>query len=202
MKVLCVSLGRNGTQSFAEFTKNQGFKTTHFYNIQTVKINEFSEDADGIMNHFNSLPYSEVHVDMPTCLVFDRLYEMFPNAKYINVTRPAKDWVYSMIKMKNHYTDRMGPDREPFPFEEAYCNMYIKTGKNKIQDLTECELYEIRQMHLDKIDAFFKGKENYLEVELLDPEIGKKIKEFIGGKEDILFPNSDGFRSKSLSQPF
>jgi hypothetical protein len=201
MKVLCVSLGRNATQSFAEFTKNQGFSTTHFYNIQTVKLNDFSEDADGIMDHFNSLPYSEAHVDIPTCLVFDRLYSMFPDAKYINITRPAKNWVDSMIKMKNHYTDRMGPDRDPFPFEEAYCNMYIKTGKNKIQDLTEDELYDIRQKHLEKVNAFFKGKENYLEVELSDPEIGNKIREFIGGKENIPFPNNDAFRNTNPSQP-
>jgi hypothetical protein len=138
---------------------------------------------------------------MPTCLVFDSIYEMFPDAKYINITRPANEWVSSMMKMKKHYMDRMGSDRDPFPFEEAYCNMYIKTGKTKIQDLTEYELYQIRQMHLDKIDAFFKGKENYLEVELSDPEIGKKIKEFIGAEKDIPFPNKDGFRNRIPSQP-
>jgi hypothetical protein len=201
MKILCVSLGRNATQSFAEFVKDQGFKTTHFYNIQTVRLGEFSENAEGILDHFKSLPYSDAHVDMPTCLVFDSLHEMFPDAKYINITRPAEDWVASMIKMKNHYIDRMGISRDPFPFEEAYCNMYIKTGKNKIQDLDEDELYAIRQKHLDKVKDFFKDKDNYLEVELSDPEIGKKIKEFIGGTEDIPFPNNDGFRRKNFSQP-
>ncbi len=187
---MCVSLGRNATQSFTNFIRQHGFTATHFYRFDEVPLGSFSEDADGIINHFNTLPYSDAHVDIPTCLVFDRLYKRFTDAKYINITRPAEDWVASMKKMRNF----MGHDHDPYIFEEAYCNFYGYTGKRKIQDLDEDELLFIREKHLDKISNFFQDKDNYLEVELYDPEIGNKIKEFIGATEDIPFPNHDGFR--------
>ena len=50
-------------------------------------------------------------------------------------------------------------------------------------------------MHLNKINAFFKDKENYLEVELSDPEIGSKICKFINISSDVEFPSEDSFRS-------
>jgi hypothetical protein len=191
MKILCVSLGRNGTQSFTEFMEKQGLRATHFYDFEKIPYGAFTEDADGIENHFNTLPYADAHVDIPTCLIFDRLYKRFPDAKFINITRPAEDWVASMIKMRR----LMGHEHEPYIFEEAYCNFYAKTGKTKIQDLDEQELLAIREAHLDKINYFFKDKDNYLEVELTDPDISGKIARFIGKNPNIPFPSKDTFRA-------
>ena len=190
MKILCLSLGRNGTQSFTEFMEKQGLKATHFYEFEKLQYGEFTEDADGIENHFNTIPYADVHVDIPTCLIFDRLYKRFPDAKFINITRPADDWVSSMQKMSRI----MGHEHDPYIFEEAYCNFYIKTGKQKIQDLDREELLAIRSSHLEKINDFFKDKPGYLEVELTDPDISNKIATFINGKLDIPFPSRDTFR--------
>lgn len=190
MKIMCVSLGRNGTQSLTSFIRQQGFSATHFYQFDQLSLGDFSEDADGIMKHFESLPYTDAHVDIPTCLVFDQVYDKFPDAKYINITRPSDDWLASMLKMNR----LMGHEGDPFIFEEAYCNFYSNTGKNKIQDLTTDEFLFIREKHLERVSDFFKDKDNYLEVELYDPEIASKIKEFIGAELDIDFPNYDGFR--------
>lgn len=190
MKIMCVSLGRNGTQSLTSFLRQHGLIATHFYKFDEVKLGSFSEDADGIMDHFESLPYADAHIDIPTCLVFDKVYDKFPDAKFINITRPADDWLASMQKMNR----LMGHDHDPYIFEEAYCNFYIKTDKKKIQDLNAEEFLAIREKHLEKISEFFKDKTNYLEVELYDPSIGAKIKEFIGLDLDIDFPDYDGFR--------
>jgi hypothetical protein len=195
MKIFCVSLGRNGTQSLTEFIKKQGYTATHFYRFDKIDPGTFTEDANGIVDHFYSLVETDAHVDIPTSLVFDRMYEKFPDAKFINITRPAEDWLASMQKMNR----LMGHDHDPYIFEEAYCNFYFKTGKKKIQDLTEDELLAIREAHLNKINEFFKDKENYLEVELSDPEISSKLKLFIDGNSDALFPNYDGFRSSDLN---
>ena len=70
---------------------------------------------------------------------------------------------------------------------------YLNSNK-VIQDLTENELLTIREMHLNKINAFFKDKENYLEVELSDPEISSKICNFINISSDVEFPSEDSFR--------
>ncbi len=191
MKIFCVSLGRNGTQSLTEFIRYQGYTATHFYRFDKVDLGSFTEDADGIIEHFNSLPETDAYIDIPTCLIFDKMYDKFPDAKFINITRPSEQWIASMKKMNK----MMGHDHDPYIFEEAYCNFYLKTEKKKIQDLSEEELLIIRSNHLDKIDQFFKDKKNYLEVELSDPEIGNKIRLFIEGDKDIPFPNYDGFRS-------
>jgi hypothetical protein len=192
MKIFCVSLGRNATQSFHEFMIQQGFTSTHFYDFEQIPLGSFTEDADGIEKHFDSLEYSDAHVDIPTCLIFDRMYNRFPKAKFINITRPLDAWLASMKKMNKN----MGHDHEPYIFEEAYCNFYLNTGKKKIQDLSEYELTEIRERHLQKISNFFNGKDNYLEVSLTDPEIGTKIREFIGGRRNIPFPSIDTFREE------
>lgn len=190
MKILGLSLGRNGTQSLNDFMSKQGFNTTHFYKFEELKLGSFTEDADGIEEHFNSLPETDVHIDIPTCLIFDRLYKRFPDAKFINITRPEMEWVKSMQKINR----LLGHDNDQYIFEEAYCNFYFKTGKKKIQELTEDELLLIRKIHLEKINEFFKDKDNYLEVELNDPEISIKISKFIDGKDDVEFPNKDKFR--------
>jgi hypothetical protein len=194
MKILCVSLGRNGTQSFSNFLRDHGITTTHFYKYDNLPLGSFSENEIGILDHFETLDQTDAHVDIPTCLIFDKLYEQFPDAKYINITRPEQDWVASMIKMRNHYVNFYGNDRDPYIFEEAYCNFYENTGKKRIQDLTEEELISIRSKHLEKVNEFFKDKANYLEVELSDPQMGQKIMNFIGVEINSNFPNDDGFR--------
>jgi len=168
----------------------QGFTTTHFYEFQKLAVGSFKEDAEGIEKHFNSLPETDVHVDIPTCLIFDRLYERFPDAKFINITRSEADWVASMRRMLK----RLDYVNDPFIFEEAYCNFYSNTGKKIIKDLTDSELMFIRNKHLNKINDLFAGKDNYLEVSLDDPKIGEKIRMFVGGKVEVPFPSSDAFR--------
>jgi len=190
MKILCVSLGRNGTQSFDQFMKELGFSTTHFYDFKQLPLGSFQENSYGIEEHFNTLPETDVHSDIPTCLIFDKLYERFPEAKYINITRPSEEWVLSMQKIGR----KLAHSHDSYIFEEAYCNFYLNTKKTKIQDLTENELLTIREIHLNKINAFFKEKENYLEVELTDPEISSKICKFINISSDIGFPSKDIFK--------
>jgi hypothetical protein len=168
-----------------------GFSTTHFYDFKGLDIGSFEENADGIEKHFESLPYTNVHSDIPSSIVFDRIYKKFPNSKYINITRPADEWALSMQKIAL-LIDKLNV---PYIFEDAYCNFYLKSGKKRIQDLTYDELITIRQMHLDEVDAFFEDKENYLEVELSDPEIGSKICKFMGIESNIQFPSIDVFRA-------
>lgn len=187
MKIFCVSLGRNGTQSLTQFLRDQGISTTHFYRFKDLEPGTFSEDADGIYEHFLSLPDTDAHVDIPTCLVFDRVFEKYPDARYINITRPEQEWVASMQKISS----LLAHDHDPYIFEEAYCNFYANTGKTKIQDLTAEELKLIRNTHLNRIDSFFKDKDNYLEVELSDPDIGNKIRKFINSDIEIEFPLID-----------
>jgi hypothetical protein len=190
MKIFSVSLGRNGTQSLSKHLKDHGFTVTHFYKFDAIKLGDFEENSDGILEHFNSIPDTDAHVDIPTCLIFDKMHEKFPDAKFINITRTPESWVSSMLKMKN----MMGHSGDPYAFEEAYCKFYIDTEKTKIQDLTEEELLLIREKHLQRVSDFFDGKANYLEVDLLDAEISEKIKLFLGLNKDISFPNEDGFR--------
>jgi uncharacterized protein YjgD (DUF1641 family) len=70
----------------------------------------FLENEIGILDHFKTLEPTDAHVDFPTCLIFDKLYELFPDAKFINITRPESEWVSSMTKMKNHYIKFYGND--------------------------------------------------------------------------------------------
>lgn len=187
MKIFSVSLGRNGTQSLAEFLRQHGFSVTHFYNYSTMPLGSFEESLEGILKHFDSIPDTDAHIDIPTCLVFDVMYDRFPDAKFINIIRPIDDWIASMEKINR----LLAHEGDPYIFEEVYCNFYQNTGKKKIQDLTTDELRFIGNYHLTKARDFFKDKENYLEVSLYDPDLATKIKDFVGGTEDIEFPWKD-----------
>jgi len=187
MKIFGVSLGRNGTQSLSKFLRDQGFSVTHFYDYQILKLGEFEESLDGILKHFHAIPDTDAYIDIPTCFVFDVMYDTFPDAKFINIVRPIDDWLASMEKINRMHAH----EGEPYAFEETYCNFYENTGKKKIQDLTKDELRFIGMYHLTKVRDFFKDKDNYLEVSLHDPEIAIKIKEFVGGTLDIEFPWED-----------
>ena len=194
MKIFGVSLGRNGTQSLADFLRIQGFSVTHFYDFQNLELGSFAENQNGIVAHFNSLRSTDAYIDIPTCLVFDKMYEKFPDAKFINITRPVDKWVASMKKVQN----KLAHSGDPYLFEEAYCNFYAETGKTKIQDLTEEELRFIWSKHTEKIQNFFNNKINYLEVDLEDPEIGQKIRTFVNGLSESPFP----WKDDAINNPF
>lgn len=187
-KIFGVSLGRNATQSLTDFLMKHGLTVTHFYQYNSVPLGTFSEDIKGILDHFESIPETDAYIDIPNCFIFEELYYKYPDAKFINITRPKNDWIASMKRINN----AMGHDGDPYIFEEAYCNMYQKTDKKKIQDLTEEELGFIYDKHLDKVRSFFTDKANsYLELEINDIEINKKINIFINKDSDHEFLKID-----------
>jgi hypothetical protein len=187
-KIFGVSLGRNATQSLAEYLKRHGLSVTHFYNYEGVPLGTFSEDLAGILSHFESLPKTDAYLDIPHCFIFEELYEKYPDAKFINITRTQDKWVASMKRIQ----EARSHDGDPYIFEEAYCNIYAKTGKTKIQDLTDAELRVIHERHLLKVRAFFDGKKNnYLELNIDDMLLAEKIRDFINGEANPLFPQFD-----------
>lgn len=187
-KVFGVSLGRNATQSLSEYLRRQGLSVTHFYDYEGIPLGTFSEDLKGIADHFETLPKTDAYLDIPHSLIFEYLYDKYPNAKFVNITRTQDNWVASMKRIQ----DARSHEGDPYIFEEAYCNIYAATGKKKIQDLTEAELRVIYDRHLEKARTFFDGKKNsYLEVNIDDMYLPHKIRLFINGKADPVFPQFD-----------
>lgn len=187
-KVFGVSLGRNATQSLAKYLEAQDLSVTHFYGYNKLNLGDYTEDLAGIKKHFDDIPETDAYLDIPTCFIFEELYAQYPTAKFINIVRTQDKWVASMKRIQ----EARKHDGDPYIFEEAYCNIYANTGKKKIQDLTDAELRVIWERHLNKVRTFFDGKKkNYLELHIDDMALAEKIKEFIDGPNDPLFPQFD-----------
>lgn len=199
MKILGVSLGRSATKSLAQFLSWNGFSIKHFYNIDEIEKGIFSEDLNGLNKYLESIDHlAEAFLDIPHSLSFEHFFKMHPDAKFIYIKRDIESWAKSMYEVSQIWAH----DNENTLFEKAYCNLYIKTNKNKIQDLTIKELKDIWTAHDKKISEFFKNKDNFIEISLDDKEIENKLSSFLNITTKTNFPKIntiDSIRKKSFN---
>jgi hypothetical protein len=175
MKILGVGLGRSATKSLAAFLVKNGFKTIHFYNSDEIK-GTFTENINGIINYFNLIENdTEAFTDIPYCFIYEYFFKKYPDAKFIYIKRDVDSWVESMYEINKIWSY----SGEGYIFEEAYCNMYKKTNKKRIQDLTKNELRNIWIEHDKAITEFFKNNKNFIEISLDDKEIANKLCSFL-----------------------
>jgi len=97
-------------------------------------------------------------------IYFKKLYTMYPNASFLLPIRPIDDTINSMRNWLMH---------DSVPYDESI-SICIKKEKslgdrydyNKSNTILIKSLWE---MHTQNVRAFFKGKENFLEFDIYDP---------------------------------
>lgn len=183
MKIRSVGLNLSGGKGLERFLLDAGFSTYFFYSPQTMIKGKYSETILGA-NHFLDFVEKDYDaiVDFPFSFTYQRAYEKDNDTKFIYIKKDIDSWVQSFKNSQVSFSHE-----KPFIFEEFFCNFYEQTGKTKMQDLTEEELRTIYNMHYSAVTSFFADKPNFLLVELDDPEITNKLKQFLSINSDIEF---------------
>jgi hypothetical protein len=183
MKILSLGLNLSGGKGLATFLQNADITTSYFYDYDNLNIGDYPESLEGVNQYIDDQYISyDALVDLPHCFGYEHVYNSYPTAKFVYVKKNLDFWLESIKNAQNHYDHEL-----PFIFEELFCNIYETTEKTKMEDLTEEELTNIYNYHNSAITNFFEGKENFLQVDIADPEITSKLKTFLSIEEDVVF---------------
>jgi hypothetical protein len=98
-KVFGIGLSKTGTTSLTAALGILGLHCAHYTNDLTCEILTID---DALL--FDAL------TDIPVCVVFEALYHMFPNSKFIYTVRPLDSWVASFTRHYHRYHRSSGFD--------------------------------------------------------------------------------------------
>jgi len=182
MKIFCIGLPRTGTTTICSAFEMLGFSAKHIY--ETLEISDYEKyDA-----------YADTPIWVPE--FFKKLYNKYPDAKFIYTYRDIEKWMASIINFKW------------FAMPNVFNNMATKLAYEAVfsypfnKDNWIIDFHK----HKDKVDSFFKDKP-LLRIDITDAATGeekwKKICEFLGveiPKEE--FPNKNTHKmTMILKQP-
>jgi hypothetical protein len=177
-----IGLSKTGTSSLAEALKVLGYKVKH-YPLDSTKwtgpkktkallpilnsINRligretfsYRETLyNNHENHFNVGYFEnfEAACDLPLAFYYKELFEYYPNAKFILTTRDLEEWLKSAEK---HFTVGI---RSIFQHNRNRLRLDIYGSIEFDRD----KFYAAYSDHVNDVRAFFKGKDNYLEMDI------------------------------------
>lgn len=142
--VFCVGDSRTGTTSFHEHAQRLGFNSVHHYEyiFNAESVKSHPEKVNDIIT-FVQTSGCNCFSDYPTRTYYAALYEAFPDSLFVNTVRSTESWLKSC---KGYFT-KAGLDID----YEKLAKLHVATEKD--------------------IKNFFKGKSNYLEVNICESEI-------------------------------
>jgi len=172
-KVFVIGMFKTGTTSLGKALELLGYKTLHgpwWFTGDNMK-DSFNERPD-IWKLFEDkikdmTKQYDAFQDFPWMYVYEDLIKWYPDAKFIYMTRNPIELAESERKM----WERSGTRPEDILPAQTFINRYEK--------------------HQKEVYRFFKGKDNFLEMSIIDDGDGwNKLCEFLGmSRPEIPFPN-------------
>lgn len=162
MRVFNISLHRMGTTSMWTALSQLGFTSLHFMTDLCYQYLDNKLEGSKLLRSDN-IAIS----DLPMPVMYRKLYKMFPDAKFIRVTRPFEPWFESV---KAHLK-RPGI----IPFVHVMLYGYPITHGDCDEDLCRT-VYD--RFHAD-VDKFFSDKGSLLRLDL-DNLSWEPLCEFLG----------------------
>jgi hypothetical protein len=151
-KIFCIGLGRTGTTTLSACLSELGYK--HFG--WTAKNHKLRSDL-GLLSFLdttafiNSIKDFDSVDDYPIPLIFEEIYAVYPEAKFIfTVRESAHQWATSIINEFNRKKINHG--------EHLWC------GGLLISDDRYVKLIHFYNQHYDRVKNFFRDKNNFLEL--------------------------------------
>lgn len=108
MKVICPGYLKTGTTSLANALRILGYKTYDYFEQVEFLGDEFYDlFTKGKVPDFKAL-FEDVDAitDNPGCLIFEELFECFPNAKVILTVRDEEEWLRSLRRETHAFTSK------------------------------------------------------------------------------------------------
>ncbi|WP_445945683.1 sulfotransferase [Shewanella sp.] len=160
-KIFIIGLPRTGTTSISVALLEMGLKVAH-----TAFTKKAFEMADAIS-------------DAPCFSDYVHLDALFPNAKFIYLTRDMAKWVPSMTML----LEKMAPHLEP---KTGKFNPILKRSFHHTFSLTfpltEDELINCYLRHEQAVFSYFKGRNDFISIDISESGSLLKIKQFLGLK--------------------
>ncbi|MBR9728703.1 sulfotransferase [Shewanella intestini] len=161
-KIFVIGLPRTGTTSVSVALLEQGFSVAH---------QAFTQQ---------SFHLADVVSDAPCFSDYQQLDLLFPNTKFIYLTRPLEKWVISMQMLLAKMLPQLAPHSGKFHpiLKRSFENCFqVSTVENPLckQHLTNCFL-----RHQQQVQAYFANRTDFLQVNLHEPNSLTEILDFLG----------------------
>lgn len=151
-KIFCIGLGRTGTTTLSACLSELGYK--HFG--WTSRNHKLRSDLGFLSfldttSFINSIKDFDSVDDYPIPLIFEEIYTVYPDAKFIfTVRESAHQWATSIINEFNRKKINHGE------------NLWY--GGLLISDNRYDKLIDFYNQHYDRVKNFFRDKSNFLEL--------------------------------------
>ena len=188
-KTFVLSMHRCGTRSVSEFLDAHGFRVRHcpkmfdgvdHQNIVRLRENDLDFVARWLKRIFDEY---EVISDVPVPVIYRQLMEMYPEARFILVIRPAADWVKSVR--------RHCGGREFKPFERCQYWAYVKGRPDSIDAISDAALGRAFHKHTEAVVREIP-RERLGVFHLYAGDLGDRILRFMGASYGAEFPHVNG----------
>jgi glycosyltransferase involved in cell wall biosynthesis len=134
----------------------------------------------------------EVFKDVPVPALYRELDRTYPDARFIVVERDARDWVRSV---RRHCAGR------PLdPYERVQYWHYLKDKPQSLDAVSDERLVDMHRRHHQALARYFAGRDDFIAVDMADPEIGAKLSVFLGVAPRS-FPAVDAFGGRAAPPP-
>ena len=158
-KIFIIGLPRTGTTSISVALLELGFLVAH-----TAFTKKAFEVAEAIS-------------DAPCFSDYQHLDELFPNSKFIYLSRNMDEWVPSITML----LEKMAPHLES---KTGYFNPILKRSFHHTFSptlpLTSNELIDCYQRHQQAVFEYFKDRDDLLSIDVSQQGSLLKMKEFLG----------------------
>lgn len=145
-KIFVLGFQKTGTTSLEHALTHLGYNV-YGGDKNLLKI-EDKEELKQYIRHIASK--YDAFQDMPWPLFYKELYELFPEAKYILTYRDPDTWIDSVVRYFAKIRIPMHQQIYGVPCAEGYEEVYM----------------EVYKKYNDDIQNFFKGKTNFLKMEI------------------------------------
>ncbi|MEI8668669.1 sulfotransferase [Pseudoalteromonas sp. B131b] len=158
-KIFVIGLPRTGTTSISVALLEMGFSVAH-----TAFTKQAFEMSDAIS-------------DAPCFSDYMHLDELFPNAKFIYLSRELNKWVPSITML----LEKMAPhlDLNTGKFNPILKRSFHRTFSN-VLPLSSTALAGCYLKHEQAVFSYFKNSDNFLAIDISEPDSLLKLKQFLG----------------------
>ena len=176
-KVFVVSLHRSATQSTDLFLRNAGLNSCHYPSVVDGVCYELkclgSETAPQKIVELLRPVFDafDAFSDLPIPAIYEELDASYPDAKFVAVYRNSSDWVQSV----RHHTR----SRNLEIYERVLYWHYLHNRPVTLDDVSDDVLANVHQLHHEGLATHFNDRNNFLIVDLADPNIGQKLSSFL-----------------------
>jgi hypothetical protein len=189
-KIFCIGFNKTGTTSLSDLFLTEGFKVApqrpfellldEYLNKEYFKITDLIKKEYYDYRFFQDVPFS-----FPD--FYKHLYKEFPKSIFIlSVRNSSEEWYNSLIRFHSALIKLIIPTANLNDIKNI--NTWVYTVMTKVHNGLEDDIYnkenliESYEKHNNDVIDFFKGKDNFIKINLSNPEDFKNLQEFLNIK--------------------